>query len=272
MAVYVCLKQIPNIEGIPAVRPESGFLAADAWLMNPLDGYALQEALRAARSLGQPCVAVSAGGQEAVQGLRLALALGAERAACIGPVPALAGPAMTAAYLTAGICLDAAEQDEALTLVFCGRQAADTAGMQTPYRLAGLLGCEAVSDVSAWSLCPERGIVRLIRQWGGFRQGVEADLPCVLAVNRGLQDLPRPSLPGVIRAKKAPIRRLPAEEAARTLRTLRPEALHALEMREPVLTRLAEPEASAPVRMAQGRTTEEKVRHLIAMLREESIL
>ena len=254
------------------LRPEEGFLQADAWWMNPLDGYALQEALQAARSLGQPCVAVSAGGPEAEEGLRLALALGAERAVHVGPVPVLAGQAVTAAYLAAGMCQDAAEHGEAASLIFCGRQAADTAGMQTPYRLAALLGCEAVNDVSSWSVHPETGVVRIIRQSGGFRQGVEADMPCILAVNRGLNDPPRPSLSGILKAKKTAVCRLSVENAAKTLKALLPEALYALDMREPVLARVVEPASSAPVRMAEGTTTEEKVRHLIAMLREDGSL
>ncbi len=254
MNVYVCLKQVPNVEGVPLERPEEGFSRARAWFLNPHDRHALSEALKASTAMGCPCVVVSAGGPEAEESLRQALALGAERALFISPFPTLAGPELTARCLAAAIRRDA--DGRAPRLIFCGKQAADLAEMQVPYRLAALLNCAVLSDVVSWTL--EENAVRITRQSGGTRQRYAAHFPCVLALDNAPDDLSRPTLPAREQADQKPLQVISLKELA--------PLLPAHPQGEPVLLYTRNAGEDRLGRMIQGADAEEKVRRLLDIL------
>jgi len=269
MSVYVCLKQVPNVEGVPSIDPESGFLRADAWYLNPLDAYAMRGALETAAALETDCVAVSFGGPETVEGLRQALGLGAERAVLASSDAPMPGPGVTAWALAGAIRADMQanmrEHGVSTSLVFCGRQSSDVAGLQVPYRLAACLGFSVVSEVNAWRV--KDGYCEVFRQAGSLREYLETDMPCVLALNRGQGEMPRPTLPGLIRAKKKTVRVLGREEiiAAQPPEWAEPP-------KDPKLLRARNVPDEHHCRFAQGETVEARVRDLVRMLREDGSL
>lgn len=265
MSVYLCLKQVPNVEGVPSIDPESGFLHADAWYLNPLDAYAMRGALETAAALETDCVAVSFGGPETVEGLRQALGLGAERAVLASSDVPMPGPGLTAWALAGAIRADMREHGVAASLVFCGRQSSDVAGLQVPYRLAACLGFSVVSEVNTWRAMD--GHCEVFRQAGSLREYLEADMPCVLALNRGQGEIPRPTLPGLIRAKKKTVRVLSREEilAAQPPEWTEPPA-------DPKLLRARAVPDEHQCRFAGGETVEARVRDLVRMLREDGSL
>ncbi len=265
MSVYVCLKQVPNLEGVPSGAPESGFRLADAWYLNPLDAYALRGGLETAAALHTDCVALSFGGPETAEGLRQALGLGAERAIRVCSDSAMPGPGLTAWALAGAIRLDCQENCQPPGLIFCGRQSSDVAGMQVPYRLAACLGVAVISEVSAWAV--EDGCLEVLRQAGSLREYLEADPPCVLALNRGQGAMPAPTLPGLIRARKKSVRSLSLE----AVRAAQPEAW-AVPPADPRILR-AEPVTEAhQCRFVQGANLEDRVGELVRLLRENGSL
>ncbi|SBW06625.1 putative Electron transfer flavoprotein, beta subunit [uncultured delta proteobacterium] len=265
MSVYVCLKQVPNVEGVPAIDPESGFLRADAWYLNPLDAYAMRGALETAAALGTDCVAVSFGGPEAGDGLRQALGLGADRAVLASSGTPLAGPGLTAWALAGAIRADSRDNGQRPALVFCGRQSSDVANMQVPYRLAACLGFPVVSEVSSWAV--KGGYCDVFRQAGSLREYLTVDLPCVLALNRGQGEMPRPTLPGLIKAKKKSVRVLGPEDIA-----LAQPPEWTAPPADPALLRTRNVSDEHHCRFAQGETVEDRVRDLVRMLRENGSL
>jgi electron transfer flavoprotein beta subunit len=265
MSVYVCLKQVPDVEGVPSFDPESGFLHADAWYLNPLDAYAMRGALETAALLRTDCVAVSFGGPESEEGLRQALGLGADRAILACSAVSMPGPGLTAWSLAGTIRTDSRDNGALPAVVFCGRQASDVAGLQVPYRLAECLGFSVVGEVASWAV--REGALEVLRQAGKLRESLEVDMPCVLTLNRGQGGIPRPTLPGLIRAKK------------KTVRTLTPEAIAASQPPEwseppadPILSRTWSIPDKHRCRFAKGETVAERVSDLVRSLRENGSL
>ena len=82
MNIYVCLKQVPDTEATIVVKDDKDIDDSSIkWIMSPYDEYAVEEAIRFKEN--QPecnTIAVSLGPDRAQETIRLALAMGIDRA------------------------------------------------------------------------------------------------------------------------------------------------------------------------------------------------
>ena len=265
MSVYACLKQVPNLEGIPSDNPEAGFVKADAWYLNPLDAYALRGALETAALLQTDCVAVSFGGPEAKDALRQALGLGADRAIHAVANTPLPGPGQIAWALAGAIRADNSTKGHNPHIVFCGRQSSDLANMQVPYRLAACLGFAVVNEVSSWQV--QGDSVAVLRQAGSIREYLEADMPCVLALNRGQGEMPHPTLPGLLKAKKKTVQTMSLADIAAAH-----PAQWASPPEDPMIERAYTVSDERHCHFVEGESVEDRVRELVRLLRNNGSL
>lgn len=265
MSIYACLKQVPNVEGIPGDTPEAGFLQADAWYTNPLDTYALRGALETAATLHTDCVAVSFGGPEVTEGLRQALNLGAERAIHVVSNGSMPGPGLTAWALAGAIQADITSHGQNVQLVLCGRQSSDLGNMQVAYRLAAYLECAVISEVSSWHVQGHH--VAVFRQAGSLREYLEAGMPCVLALNRGQGEMPHPTLPGLLRAKKKTVFQMSLAELTATQAGQWPSPPE-----DPELVRAYTVSDERHCHFVEGETVEDRVHELVRLLRDRGSL
>jgi electron transfer flavoprotein beta subunit len=113
------------------------------------------------------------------------------------------GPIATAA------ALHTAAASRPFDLVLLGNEASDTGGYQVGIRLAHLLGRPVGTGIKAISVSDDGTSLAASRTYRGTLETFTLPLPCVLTVKEGI-NLPRyPSLPGRLRAKRAPITRIP---------------------------------------------------------------
>ena len=99
-------------------------------------------------------------------------------------------------------------------LVLLGNEASDTGDYQVGIRLAHLLGWPAATGIKALAVDDASGWVSASRTYRGVREMFALELPCVVTGKEG-SNLPRyPSLPGRLRAKRAPVTRVPGPEPA----------------------------------------------------------
>jgi electron transfer flavoprotein beta subunit len=118
------------------------------------------------------------------------------------------GPIATAA------ALHAVAADRGFDLVLLGNEASDTGDYQVGIRLAHLLGWPAATGIKALAVDDAAGWASASRTYRGVLETFALELPCVVTVKEGI-NLPRyPSLPGRLRAKRAPITRVPGPESA----------------------------------------------------------
>jgi electron transfer flavoprotein beta subunit len=171
---------------------------------NPFCEIALEEAVRM-KEAGwvSEIVAVSIGPQAAQEQLRMALALGADRALLV-PVEGLVEP-LTVARLLAKLV-----EREQPGLVLLGKQSIDTDNNQVGQMLAALTGWPQGTFAS----CIERDgdELRVTREVDGGLQTLALTLPAVVTTDLRLNTPRYASLPNIMKAKQKPLETLTADE------------------------------------------------------------
>src|SRR5262249_1348110 len=213
MKIAVCIKQVPTREWQPRVDESKTWIReSDAsFEMNEPDAYALEEALRLKEKHSGEVVVCSAGPSRVAQGIREALARGADRAIHVEDD----GLAAADAFVTSA-GLASAMKDEKFDLVLTGLQSDDQGFAQVGVILAEKLGlphATIIMEVQA-----EGSSLRVKRELeGGWFQWVAMPLPAVMTIQSGINQLRYATMKGIMAAKKKEIRKAsaPAGAAAR---------------------------------------------------------
>ena len=199
MKIIVCVKHVPDTAANIKVVGDNGFDESVKFVMNPYDEYAVEVAVRTVQQNGGEVVAVSVGKQNAVNTVRSALAVGADRGILVKTDAQFLDSATTALALKAVI-----EQDGIPDLIFTGKQSVDSEGMQTHYRLAAKMGLPVATDVVVFSMTNGNVVVEC-EMGGGDREVIEMSMPCVIGATKGLNEPRYPKLPDILKAKKKPL-------------------------------------------------------------------
>jgi electron transfer flavoprotein beta subunit len=204
MKIFVCLKQVPDTESrIQLKADKSGIEEAGIkWVMNPYDEYAVEEALKVKEAKGAGSVTVISVGPKArvSEALRTAMAMGADDAIVIDSGEALDS------FWTAKALATAIQKEGAFDLVFGGKLAIDDNAASVPQILAEFLNVPHVTVVSKLTVGGEIQAEREIE--GGAREVFAIQGPCVIAANKGLNTPRYASLPGIMKAKKKPLKEI----------------------------------------------------------------
>jgi len=199
MKVAVCMKEVPDAAAAKRLDPQTFRLdRRGESSLNAFDTNALEEALRL-RDAGAATevVVVSMGPARAMDSLRKALAMGADRALLVSD-EAAAGSDLVA---TSAVLAKAVER-EAPDLVLFGQQAGDSDGAVLWAAVADRLRLPMVSQAA--SLEVAGGKARVKRQTEHGYDLIEAPLPCVVAVSDAINEPRYPSLKGIMGAKSKP--------------------------------------------------------------------
>jgi electron transfer flavoprotein beta subunit len=190
--------------------------------ISDFDTYAVEEALKLKESAGDgEVVVISMGPERAMDPLRKALAMGADRAVLVTD-SALEGADLLG---TAKALAGALEKEDA-DLVLFGQQSADGGGACLWSAVAERLRRPVVSQVS--ELTVDGGALTGKRQTEFGYDTIRAPLPAVVAVSDAINTPRYPSLKGIMGAKKKPQDTLSAgdvggaEDAATTVLALSP--------------------------------------------------
>src|SRR5438876_11466226 len=197
MKIAVCVKQVP--EGSRRLDPESKRLdRSGEGALNPFDANAVEEALRLKEAAGGgETVLVSMGPPKALDALRKALAMGADRAVLVSD-DAAAGADLVA---TSHALAKALEREGADLIVF-GQQAGDSDGALLWAAVADRLRLPVISQAA--EITHGDGNVTVKRQTEFGYDVIEAPLPAVVAVSDAINEPRYPSLKGIMGAKKKP--------------------------------------------------------------------
>jgi electron transfer flavoprotein beta subunit len=196
MKIAVCVKHVP--EGPSRIDPSTKRLdRSGEGALNHFDANAIEEALRLKGDSDTEVVAISLGPQKALDSLRKALAMGADRAILVSDEAAAGSDLIATSRLLAA----ALEREEA-ELVLFGQQASDADGALLWSAIAERLGRPVVSQ--AMELTVGGGSVRVKRQTEFGYDTLEAPLPAVVAVSDAINEPRYPSLKGIMGAKKKP--------------------------------------------------------------------
>jgi electron transfer flavoprotein beta subunit len=199
--IGVCVKRVPMVGGMVALTADGQDIDTrmSGFTVSPHEECAVEAAVQLVEQQGGSVTVLTLGPPEATDQLREMLALGAQRGVLLETDGSEWGPIATAAAIAAV----AVDREEPFDLLLFGNEAADTGDYQVPVRVAHLLGLPCATGIKGLTLTG--GALRATREYRGTQELYELPLPAVVSVKEGI-NLPRyPSLPGRLRAKRAPV-------------------------------------------------------------------
>jgi electron transfer flavoprotein beta subunit len=207
MKIAVCVKAVPDAATGRRLDPSTKRLDRSGDLtLSDFDTHPLEEALKLRDAAGDgEVVVVSMGPEKAMDALRKALAMGADRAVLVSDV-ALVG----ADLVGTSKILAAALEREGPELVLFGQQSADGDGACLWAAVAERLRQPTISQVS--ELTVDGGSVSGKRQTEFGYDTIRAPLPAVVAVADSINTPRYPSLKGIMGAKRKPQETLSAAD------------------------------------------------------------
>jgi electron transfer flavoprotein beta subunit len=199
MKIVVAVKRVVDFNVKVRVKPDgSGIdLANVKMAMNPFDEIGVEEALRLKEAgKADEVIIVSIGPAQAIETIRTALAMGADRGILVkvdGPVEPLAVAKILREVVKA----------EAPGLVILGKQAIDDDCGQTGQMLAALLGRPQGTFASKLTIDGDKALVT--REVDGGHETVQLALPAIVTTDLRLNEPRYASLPNIMKAKKKPV-------------------------------------------------------------------
>ena len=198
MKIAVCVKQVPDAAVHKRLDATSHRLdRSGEGALNATDVNAVEEALRLKEAHGGEVVVVSLGPEKAMESLRKALAMGADRAVLVSDAAAAGSDLLATGYALA----KALEREEA-DLVLFGQQSSDADGAVLWAAVSDRLRRPMVSQVAELTL--EGGTISGKRQTEFGYDVISAPLPAVVAVSDAINEPRYPSLKGIMGAKSKP--------------------------------------------------------------------
>jgi electron transfer flavoprotein beta subunit len=198
MKIAVCVKQVPD--GTVHKRLDPGTHRLDRSgeaALNATDVNAVEEALRLKETHGGEVVVVSLGPEKAMDSLRKALAMGADRAVLVSDEGAAGSDLVATSYALA----KALEREDA-DLVLFGQQSSDADGAVLWAAVSDRLRRPMVSQVAELTL--DGASLTGKRQTEFGYDVISAPLPAVVAVSDAINEPRYPSLKGIMGAKSKP--------------------------------------------------------------------
>jgi len=200
--IVVLVKQVFDTEA-KIVLSSNTQISADGvtQIMNPYDENAVEAALQLKEAQGGEVIVVSMGSQKAVEALRTALAMGADRAVLVDDPALIETDEFTAAQVLAK-----AISTQNYDLILSGKVAIDGQSSQVPARIAEILGIPHANVVTKMEI--KDGKAEVTREIDGGIEIIEMPLPAVVTAQKSLNDPRYPSVPGIMKAKKKELKTL----------------------------------------------------------------
>jgi len=202
MKVVVCVKQIPDPATPYKIEQGTNWLVRpDDQVLDDTDRYGVEMGLQLAQANDGTVTLVSMGPAGNAQGIRQALAMGADKAVLIADDGLRGSEALTTAKVLA-----AAIEREGFDLVISGTESTDGYSGVIPQMIAELLNTPALTY--ATSVETGDGSVTIHRQTADGYDVVQASLPAVVSVTAGVVEPRYPTFKGIMDAKKKPVENL----------------------------------------------------------------
>lgn len=203
LQMLVCVKQVPDVDQMK-MDPDTGTLirAGVPAILNPLDANALSAALSVKESWGGEITLITMGPPNAEAVLRECLAVGADRAILVTDRAFGNADTLATSYSIAS----AAKQYGKYDLIFCGKETLDGATGQMGAQLAERFDSAQVTSARLIKeVDEERQTLIVERELETGVETMEVKMPCLFTMEKTNYPARIPNLKGKMRAKKAEI-------------------------------------------------------------------
>ena len=208
MKIAVCVKQVPDTWAEKKLRDDDSTLdreAADG-VMNELDEYAVEEALRITEADSGEGVVVTMGPERAAETVRKALSMGADAGIHLVDDALHGSDALATSYALAEVL-----KDRGFDLILFGSESTDARMSVVPAMVAEYLGLPQVTFAQKVEATGSTVRIERLTEYG--YDTVEASLPAVVSVVEKINEPRYPSFKGIMAAKKKPVETLSIGDA-----------------------------------------------------------
>lgn len=208
MNIVVLVKQVPDTWAEKKLDPSDSTVdraSVDA-VMNEMDEYAVEEALKIKEAHGGEVTVLTMGPNRAVEMLRKALSMGVDKAVHLVDDALEGSCAIQSSY-----ALAQAIGTLSYDLVLLSAESSDARMGVMPALLAERLGLPQLSDARKVDVDGSKVVIERMTDYGHDK--VEAGMPAVLGVVEKINEPRYPSFKGIMAAKKKPLTTLTAADA-----------------------------------------------------------
>jgi electron transfer flavoprotein beta subunit len=201
MHIVVCVKQVPDTK-IIKINPKTNTLdrrSAPA-ILNPYDAHAVQEAVKIREKTGGTISVLSMGPPQATAVIKKSIEIGADRGYLISD-RAFAGADTLATSYALSKALERIGKDLPVDMVICGKHAIDGDTGQVGPGIARRMDIPPVTNVIEVTEVNEQEKTVLIkRKSTNGNELIQAELPCLLTVEKEINSIDYSPLPNMIKA------------------------------------------------------------------------
>ena len=209
MKIAVCVKQVPDSWAEKKLRDSDALLDRESVesVMNELDEYAVEEALKIVEANGSgEIVIVTMGPQRADEAIRKSLSMGADSGIHLVDAGLAGSDAIATSYALAKVI-----EGRAFDLIIFGSESTDARMSVVPAMVAERLGLAQLTFANKVEVAG--GSVTIDRVGDNGIETVTASLPAVVSVVEKINEPRYPSFKGIMGAKKKPIESLSLADA-----------------------------------------------------------
>jgi electron transfer flavoprotein beta subunit len=214
MHIVVCIKQVPDSAQI-RVHPVTNTIMRQGVpaIVNPYDLFALEEALRLKDQFGGRITMLCMGPPQAEDALRKCISFGATDAILVTD-RAFAGADTLATSYALSAAIRKIGQEQAVDLVFTGKQTIDGDTAQVGPGIAKRLGMNLLTYVSKVNQVDLDGRTLTVeRRAEGGVQRLQTTLPSLITMLEGTNEMRFASMDDMLRAGRCPVRKWNKDDA-----------------------------------------------------------
>lgn len=203
MHTLVCVKQVPDTTEIK-MDPKTNTLdrSSAPTIINPYDAHAVEEAVKIKNKFGGKISVISMGPPQAEEVIKKCIEMGADEGYLLSDRAFAGSDTLSTSYILA-MGIKKIMEKESIDLVFCGKQAIDGDTAQVGPGIASRLGIPQLTYVEKIkSLDLKNNTVVVHRKIDNGYEVVQSKLPCLITVEKDINDLSYSPLPNMIRAAR----------------------------------------------------------------------
>ena len=207
MHIVVCIKQVPDSAQI-RVHPVTNTIMRQGvpTIINPYDLFSLEEALRLRDKFGGEVTVLSMGPPSAAESLRKAMTIGADRGVLLTDRFFAGSDTLATSYALSAAIEKVGEVFGTPDVIFTGKQTIDGDTAQVGPGIAKRLSLNQLTYVSRIAdLDLEQRAITVERRAEGGVQVLQTQLPCLITMLEGTNDVRRGALKDALRAARAEV-------------------------------------------------------------------
>lgn len=201
--IVACIKQVPDTK-IIKMNPKTNTMdrrTAPA-ILNPYDAHAVEEAVRLRERYGGHVSVLTMGPPPAVKAIKKCIEIGADEGYLITDRKFAGADTLATSYaLTKAI--DKISKDNPVDLIICGKMSIDGDTGQVGPGIARRLDIPPLTSVNkVVEVNQEEGYMIVHRKFEDGYEVVRSSLPCLLSVEKTINEVPYSPFPNMLKAAK----------------------------------------------------------------------